>query len=123
MTFPAESSQLAPVRQALRTWLERCQLPPQTAQSVLVAAGEACANAIEHGHRHTPGQPVRLRAEAYVDDLRLIIADTGQWKTPQPEANAHRGRGMTLMKAMMQDVTVSSGAAGTTVQMRTRIAS
>ncbi|MGW0425225.1 SpoIIE family protein phosphatase [Streptomyces sp. NPDC003015] len=123
VTFPAESSQLAPVRQALRTWLERCQLPPQTAQSVLVAAGEACANAIEHGHRHTPGRPVRLRAEASMDDLRLIIADTGQWKTPQPEANAHRGRGMTLMRAMMQDVTVSSGAAGTTVQMRTRIAS
>ncbi|MFH8336406.1 SpoIIE family protein phosphatase [Streptomyces sp. AM6-12] len=122
MTFPAESSQLAPVRQALRSWLERCQLPPQTAQSVLVAAGEACANAIEHGHRDAPGEPVRLRAEAFVDDLRLVIADTGQWKTPQPEANAHRGRGMTLMKAMMQHVTVTSGAAGTTVQMQTRIA-
>ncbi|MFF9087817.1 SpoIIE family protein phosphatase [Streptomyces sp. NPDC014991] len=122
MTFPAESSQLAPVRQALRTWLERCQLPPQTAQNVLVAVGEACANAIEHGHRDTPGEPVRLRAEAFVDDLRLVIADTGQWKTPQPEANAHRGRGMTLMKAMMQHVTVTSGAAGTTVQMHTRIA-
>ncbi|MBW5420377.1 SpoIIE family protein phosphatase [Streptomyces sp. BG9H] len=122
VTFPAESSQLAPVRQALRTWLERCQLSPQTAQSVLVAAGEACANAIEHGHRHTPGEPVRLRAEAYVDDLRLVITDSGQWKIPQPEANAHRGRGMPLMKAMMQHVTVTSGAAGTTVQMRTRIA-
>ncbi|MFF1405394.1 SpoIIE family protein phosphatase [Streptomyces sp. NPDC058294] len=122
VTFPAESSQLAPVRQALRTWLERCQLPPQTAQNVLVAVGEACANAIEHGHRHSPGEPVRLRAEAYVDELRLVIADTGQWKTPHPEANAHRGRGMTLMKAMMQHVTVTSGAAGTTVQMHTRIA-
>jgi PAS domain S-box-containing protein len=122
VTFPAESSQLAPVRQALRTWLERCQLPPQTAQNVLVAAGEACANAIEHGHRHAPGEPVRLRAEAYVDDLRLVITDTGQWKTPQPDANAHRGRGMTLMKAMMQHVSVTSGAAGTTVRMHTRIA-
>jgi PAS domain S-box-containing protein len=122
MTFPAESSQLAPVRKALRTWLERCQLPPQTAQNVLVAVGEACANAIEHGHRHTPGDPVRLRAETYVNDLRLVIADTGQWKTPQPEANAHRGRGMTLMKAMMQQVTVTSDAAGTTVHMHTRIA-
>ncbi|MEU9556439.1 SpoIIE family protein phosphatase [Streptomyces fumanus] len=122
VAFPAESSQLAPVRQALRTWLERCQLPPQTAQNVLVAAGEACANAIEHGHRHSPGEIVRLRAEAYVDDLRLVITDSGQWKTPQPEANAHRGRGMTLMKAMMQHVTVTSGAAGTTVQMHTRIA-
>jgi PAS domain S-box-containing protein len=121
MTFPAESSQLAPVRRALRGWLERCQLSPQTTQSVLVAVGEACANAIEHGHRHAPGEPVRLRVEALVDDLCLIIADSGEWKTPQPEANTHRGRGMTLMKAMMERVTVTSGAAGTTVQMRTRI--
>ncbi|UUS34673.1 SpoIIE family protein phosphatase [Streptomyces changanensis] len=122
VTFPAESSQLAPVRNALRTWLERCGLPRQTAQNVLVAAGEACANAIEHGHRHNPGQPVVLRAEARVDDLWLTVSDSGEWRTPQPEANAHRGRGLTLMKAMMQQVTVVPGASGTTVQMHTRIA-
>ncbi|HET9380830.1 MAG TPA: SpoIIE family protein phosphatase [Streptomyces sp.] len=121
VTFPAESSQLAPVRQALRDWLEQCRLPPQTAQNVLVAVGEACANAIEHGHRHTPGEPVRLRAEAYADDLRLVVADSGRWQTPRPDANAHRGRGLALMRAMMQHVTVTSGEAGTTVQMRTRI--
>ncbi|WP_228982116.1 SpoIIE family protein phosphatase [Streptomyces sp. DH12] len=122
MTFPAESSQLAPVRTALRTWLERCLLPPQTAQNVLVAAGEACANAIEHGHRHNPGEPVVLRAEARVDDLLLTVSDSGRWKTPRPDADAHRGRGLTLMKAMMQQVTVVSDTSGTTVEMHTRIA-
>ncbi|MFF9204949.1 SpoIIE family protein phosphatase [Streptomyces sp. NPDC014986] len=122
VTFPAESAQLAPVRQALRTWLERCRLPPQTARNVLVAAGEACANAVEHGHRHAPGEPVRLRAEAYANDLRLVVTDTGRWRTPRPEADAHRGRGMILMRAMMQHVTITSGVAGTTVDMRTRIA-
>ncbi|MFC7511355.1 ATP-binding protein [Streptomyces thermocarboxydus] len=55
ITFPAESSQLAPVRRALRGWLAQCELPPNAVQNVLVAVGEACANAIEHGHRHTPG--------------------------------------------------------------------
>ncbi|MFJ8691721.1 SpoIIE family protein phosphatase [Streptomyces roseolilacinus] len=122
MAFPAESSRLAPVRGALRTWLERCGLPPRTTQDVLVAAGEACANAIEHGHRHDPGGHVRLRAEVSADDLRLTVVDTGRWKTPRPEANAHRGRGITLMRAMMQHVTVTTGADGTTVQMHTRIA-
>ncbi|MFJ2395431.1 SpoIIE family protein phosphatase [Streptomyces sp. NPDC087843] len=121
LTFPAESEQLAPVRKALRTWLAKCDLPPHTAQRVLVAAGEACANAIEHGHRHAPGQTVRLRAEALVGDLRLTVADTGRWKTPQPEANAHRGRGVALMRAMMQQVTITPGPVGTTVDMHTRI--
>jgi anti-sigma regulatory factor (Ser/Thr protein kinase) len=122
LTFPAESAQLAPVRKALRGRLGQCDLPPGTAQSVLVAAGEACANAIEHGHRHSPGDGVRLRAEALVDDLRLTVADTGSWKTPRPERDTHRGRGITLMRAMMREVTITPGPAGTTADMHTRIA-
>ncbi|MCO5972620.1 SpoIIE family protein phosphatase [Actinoallomurus soli] len=122
MTFPAEATQLAPVRRALRSWLTKCDLPPQMVQNVLVAAGEACANAIEHGHRDAPGDIVRMRAEALVDRMRLTITDTGRWKTPEPEANAHRGRGLTLMRAMMQHVTVTPGPDGTTVDMQTRIA-
>lgn len=122
MSFPAESSQLAPVRKALRSWLAQCELSPTTVQNVLVAAGEACANAIEHGHRHAPGQGVRLRAEALVDNLRLTVADSGRWKVPQPELNAHRGRGVALMRAMMQQVTITPGPSGTTVDMQMRIA-
>ncbi|MFF4322946.1 SpoIIE family protein phosphatase [Streptomyces sp. NPDC001568] len=122
MSFPAESSQLAPVRKTLRGWLNQCDLPPTTMQNVLVAAGEACANAIEHGHRDAPGDTIYFRAEAYVDNLRLTIADTGCWKAPQPELNTHRGRGMGLMRALMQQVTVTPGPSGTTVDMHTRIA-
>ncbi|WP_320781314.1 SpoIIE family protein phosphatase [Streptomyces sp. CRN 30] len=122
VAFPAESGQLAPVRNALRAWLAQCELPQHTVQNILVAAGEACANAIEHGHRDAPGDTVRLRAEALVDDVRLTVADTGRWKTPRPELNPHRGRGVALMRALMQHVTITSGAAGTTVDMHTRIA-
>ncbi len=122
MSFPAESSQLAPVRKALRGWLARCGLPQATVQNVLVAAGEACANAVEHGHRDAPGDTVCFRAEALVDDLRLTIVDTGCWKPPRPERDARRGRGMDLMRALMHHVSVTPGPTGTTVDMRTRIA-
>ncbi|KUN90376.1 histidine kinase [Streptomyces bungoensis] len=122
MSFPAESAQLAAVRKALRGWLAQCDLPPDTVQNILVAAGEACANAIEHGHRYAPGGGVRLRAEALVNSLRLTIADSGRWKTPQPELNTHRGRGVALMRAMMQQVTITPGPTGTTVDMQMRIA-
>lgn len=69
-----------------------------------------------------PGEGVRLRAEALVDDLRLTVADTGSWKTPRPERDTHRGRGITLMRAMMREVTITPGPAGTTADMHTRIA-
>jgi PAS domain S-box-containing protein len=121
MTFPAESSQLAPVRKALRGWLAQCDLPVHTVQNVLIAAGEACANAIEHGHRHAPGETVRLRAEAFVDNLRLTVADSGRWKVPQPDLNPHRGRGVALMRALAQQVTLTPGPSGTTVDMQMRI--
>ncbi|MFA1546910.1 SpoIIE family protein phosphatase [Actinomadura chokoriensis] len=121
VTFPAESAQLSPVREALRDWLAQCQLSRRTAQNVLVAAGEACANAIEHGHRHTPGELVRLRAEAGVDRLHLTIVDSGRWKTPRPNPAHNRGRGTALMRALTQQLTITPGANGTTVDMYTRI--
>jgi PAS domain S-box-containing protein len=121
LTFPAKSDQLAPVRASLRDWLNRCGLTNRTAQDVLVAAGEACANAIEHGHRHAPGRQVRLRAAATVSQLRLTVTDTGRWKDSQPGGNPHRGHGIPLMRALMERVAIEPGAAGTTVDMQLRI--
>ncbi|MBO3749878.1 SpoIIE family protein phosphatase [Streptosporangiaceae bacterium NEAU-GS5] len=121
VAFPAESGQLAFVRSALRSWLTRCQLAPSLVQNVLVAAGEACANAIEHGHRNAPGETIRLRAVATGSDLHLTVADSGRWKHPEPEANPHRGRGVALMRALMHKVTIHPGVAGTTVDIHARI--
>ncbi|MGX6608211.1 SpoIIE family protein phosphatase [Micromonosporaceae bacterium Da 78-11] len=122
LEFPAEAGRLAPVRSALRGWLDRCEIDPTTAQNVLVAAGEACANAIEHGHREQPGGRIQLRAAATADQLRLIISDTGRWKPATPAANPYRGRGLKIMRAFMHAVTVTTGENGTVVEMQARIA-
>ncbi|MEU9869644.1 SpoIIE family protein phosphatase [Actinomadura sp. NPDC048021] len=124
VSFPAESAQLAPLREALRGWLAQCQLPRRTAQGVLVAAGEACANAVEHGRPAAGVHTVRLRAEAFVDQLHLTIADTGRWKPPGgPDADLNRGRGTALMRALMSKLTITPGPDGTTVHMHTWIGS
>jgi len=125
LTFPADSAQLAPVRATLRSWLSRCGLSNRTLQDVLVAAGEACANAVEHGHRNVPGLPgqqIRLMAAATVTQLRLTVSDTGRWKA-NPPTNPHRGHGIALMRALMQHVYIDAGAGGTTVDLQTRIPS
>jgi PAS domain S-box-containing protein len=119
--FAAESTRLAPVRSALRGWLDRCGVDPAIVQNVLVAAGEACANAIEHGHREQPGGRIRLRAAATAAELRLTISDSGRWKTPDPSAGPYRGRGIKLMRAFMHTVTVTSGTTGTVVDMQARL--
>ncbi|BBX43879.1 hypothetical protein MSIM_53300 [Mycobacterium simiae] len=122
LTFPADVSHLAPVRRALRSWLSRARLDPDQTMNVLIAAGEAVANAIEHGHRHTPGGTIALDATALVDEVQLTITDTGSWKTPQPAANPHRGRGIALMRGLMHDVTINPDPEGTKVQLSVRIA-
>ncbi len=121
LKFPADVSQLAPARTALRTWLTQARVDPDQTVDVLVAAGEAVANAIEHGHRHTPEGTIVLGATALVDQVQLTITDTGSWKPPQPAAETNRGRGIALMRGLMQDVTIRPGSAGTTVQLSARI--
>ncbi|OBK24865.1 ATPase [Mycobacterium asiaticum] len=121
LRFPAHSDQLAPARSALRRWLRRAQVTPEQTTKVLIAAGEAVANAIEHGHRLTPGGTVSLDATLLDDQLELTVKDTGSWKTPQPVSYPSRGRGITLMRGLMHDVTINPETAGTTVHLSARI--
>jgi GAF domain-containing protein/anti-sigma regulatory factor (Ser/Thr protein kinase) len=119
--FPADVNRLADVRTALRTWLIRAEVSPDQVHDVLIAAGEAVSNSIEHGHRDRPDGVVRLRATISADVLRLAIVDSGSWKPPRPIAQHHRGRGIKLMEALMQDVTIDPESKGTTVHLMARI--
>jgi serine phosphatase RsbU (regulator of sigma subunit)/anti-sigma regulatory factor (Ser/Thr protein kinase) len=121
ISFPARVNELSRGRAALRSWLTRTRVNPEQAHDVLVAAGEAVANAIEHGHRDSPEGIITLRATALVDQVRLTIVDTGSWKPPEPAADRYRGRGITLMRALMQDVAIHPDATGTTVHLFARI--
>ncbi|GAA3285584.1 SpoIIE family protein phosphatase [Dactylosporangium vinaceum] len=122
LSFDARSSELAPTRAALRGWLHRAGVGSQLAQQVLVAAGEACANAIEHGHRNGAGW-VRLLARAMGPDLHLTVVDNGEWRPARDQPDPNRGHGLKLMRALMQNVDLRTGATGTTVEMFTRITS
>ena len=119
--FSAESEQLASVRATLRGWLRSCDVGARIAQDVLVATGEAIANAIEHGHRDRPGEQVRLRAVSTANQLRLTVTDSGRWRATPPGDRGLRGHGIGLMRALMQHVTIEPGPSGTTVDMYVRI--
>jgi serine phosphatase RsbU (regulator of sigma subunit)/anti-sigma regulatory factor (Ser/Thr protein kinase) len=121
ISFPAHVNELSRSRAALRTWLSQARVDPDQAHDMLVAAGEAVANAIEHGHRDSPEGIITLRATISVDQVQLTVVDTGSWKPLQPDADRHRGRGITLMRALMQDVTIHPDATGTTVHLSARI--
>jgi anti-sigma regulatory factor (Ser/Thr protein kinase) len=65
---------------------------------------------------------VSLRAIAVVDALHVTVVDSGTWKPPRTVPGANRGRGITLMRGLMEDMTIHSTDAGTTVHLYARIA-
>ena len=121
MDFAADANHLAQSRDALRGWLNKVGVEPEQIQDVLIATGEAVANAIEHGHRDRREGTVSLRAAAVVDRLQVTVRDTGRWKTPREVADISRGRGMGLMRRLMEGFTIHTDDVGTTVHMYSRI--
>jgi PAS domain S-box-containing protein len=120
VTIPADPLHLAPARAALREWLTAAGIDHEQAQDVLVAAGEAVTNSIEHGYRHIDGGTITLKATSEVDLLHLTIIDTGSWK-PKQSGYTHRGRGIQIMQALMEDVSIVPNPNGTVVRLSTRI--
>jgi anti-sigma regulatory factor (Ser/Thr protein kinase) len=121
MSISADAGHLADTRTTLRRWFTQAGVNPDQSLDLLIASGEALANAIEHGYRHNPDGTVRLTATALVDGVELTITDTGSWKTPQPASNLQRGRGITMMRALTHDVTIDHDVTGTRVCMYARI--
>jgi hypothetical protein len=121
MDFTADARHLGPSRAALRTWLTNAGVEQEQIQDVLVATGEAVANAIEHGHRDRPEGTISLRATAVVDGLHVSVIDSGVWKIPRQVPSEYRGRGISLMRCLVQDLSIHSNEAGTTVHMYARI--
>ncbi|MDO3647716.1 ATP-binding protein [Nocardia mangyaensis] len=114
--FPADAARLAPVRHALQEWLAEVAISPIQASDIVLAAGEACTNAIEHGH-DGDGDTVHLSAALVGSHIRVVVADRGRWMTPDPAADPSRGRGMAMMRALSSEFAVKPSDAGTVVDM------
>jgi serine phosphatase RsbU (regulator of sigma subunit)/anti-sigma regulatory factor (Ser/Thr protein kinase) len=109
--WPAERNVLAGVRQLLRRWLETRGASDDEIYDIVVASQEACANAVEHAYR--PGHH-SFELDATYDDgrVRVTIRDAGTWRPPR---GTHRGRGVMMMRGLMDSVDIDHTDAGTTV--------
>ena len=122
ITLPADPAYLAIGRGQLRDWLTAVGLDAEFVADVLLAVGEATANATEHA---TVGatEPVNITVTAALegDTLRLTVFDTGRWK-PATVSSGHRGHGIHLMNALVDLVELTTATTGTTVSMTKKLA-
>jgi anti-sigma regulatory factor (Ser/Thr protein kinase) len=113
----AVPGELVTVRRALRRWLAFAGTSP-IRDDVITAAGEACANAIEHAYGPDGGW-VHLTGIRDDGTVELTVRDAGRWR----ERVTRRGFGLSLMQAMMDSVEIDRSSAGTSVVMRKAVAS
>ena len=119
LRLPADPDVLVHVRQVLRRWLRAHGADPDDIAAITLACGAACANAIEHAY--TPSQATfEIEAEYESGTVTLAVRDDGRWRRPR---GVHRGRGLMMIEATVDDLDVRATATGTEVLMRRRIGS
>lgn len=107
--------ELAAARRTVRSWL-RAAVVPEEVDEIILASGEALANALEHGQA-----PVTLRLEVIAGTLHLSVRDSGSWRVAAdpPAHNRRRGLGIPIMTALTDSLTFET-VDGTTVLLRRR---
>jgi len=119
LALPGEAGGLASLRTLLRRWLAEQEAGEQEVHAVTMATNEAVQNAIEHAHGLSP-EPFEVQLERDGDDVVVSVRDRGRW---HDGASDDRGRGLPLMRALMDEVEVDALPTGTIIRMRRRVVS
>jgi PAS domain S-box-containing protein len=115
LELESDPSQLAVLRGELRPWLRAHGLEEQEIHDVVVAVGEAASNAIEHP-RDVQADVFRVEASVSGGELVIRVSDSGRWR--EQVESGRRGRGLSFMRSLMEDVQIVENDAGTEVVLR-----
>jgi anti-sigma regulatory factor (Ser/Thr protein kinase) len=117
----ADPAALPGVRRRLNSWLTALGMGEQDRVGVMVAVGEACANAAEHAYRGSEPGPMSVTARVDVDGvLTVTVRDEGTWRPPDRDPG-DRGRGLLIMRQLVDRVVLEEEEQGTTVTLSLRL--
>jgi anti-sigma regulatory factor (Ser/Thr protein kinase) len=123
LTIPASPAHLAGLRRAARQALRG--VPAQAADELVLALDEAATNAILYGSRG--GDPVQVAVRVQGAWVEATVVDHGPAQPPQPPPATDRpsghGRGLWLLRCLVDEVRLERVKLGTRVTLRRRIRS
>jgi len=119
---PAEPAMLRGARETLRAWLRAVDASNDEIDELVLSAGEALTNAIEHADARGVTATVELGATEREGVVRIEVRDHGTWHV-RTAADPTRGRGLQILRHFTDDVVIHRGDDGTTVEMSRRLAS
>jgi anti-anti-sigma factor len=113
LLLPAEPQVLATLRRTVGQWATLSGASDEEAHDLVLAVGEAVTNVIEHAYTRTGGE-VAVEACIRQGLARIVVRDRGHWRPPRPDEG---GRGLLLMRGLVENVDVASGPGGTVVRL------
>jgi len=124
-SWPARAEHLAAIRAAVRSRAAAFGLGGEAVDDIVLAVNEAASNSVEHAYR--PPQPpgtVEVALAAAAGTLTVDVRDQGRWLLREAEGGDRRlrGRGLVIMRSLLDAVRVDTGPLGTRVLATVRIA-
>jgi DNA-binding response OmpR family regulator/anti-sigma regulatory factor (Ser/Thr protein kinase) len=118
--LPAVLTNLADLRNRLRSWLTTISVDPIREHDIVLATGEAVTNAIEHGSLCDPHRTVALEAFLRGDTVAATVSDSGRWSGDSSASyrSYRRGRGLTLINGLADRVDTLRTAQGTRITLQ-----
>jgi serine phosphatase RsbU (regulator of sigma subunit)/anti-sigma regulatory factor (Ser/Thr protein kinase) len=117
MTLPARPNVLGGLRKTLGRWLRAAGASEDELFDISLSTSEAAANAIEHAYGAREAN-FTVRCEHDGQLVTIIVRDVGRWRTTRPPGG---GRGLEIMRSLLDDVKVDSDQEGTVVTMTKRL--
>jgi len=118
MTLPAQAHVLAGMRKTLGRWLDASGADENELFDLTLAISEAATNAIEHAYGAREAS-FTVCCERDGRQVTATVRDSGRWRTAQPPGG---GRGLEIMRALVDSVNVNSDDEGTVVTMTKSLA-
>jgi serine/threonine-protein kinase RsbW len=122
--FAARPSSAAVLRETLSAYLSASGIDDGASRMMVLCANEALINAVAH----SAGSPVGVFADLRDDQFMLEVSDGGPGFDPsqidtdaEPDLMGEHGRGLFLIRNLMDDVEILSDGRGTTLRMERHV--